>query len=57
MIDREAALHFRDQLRDARSVALRDSESHHEIAYLIIAVHKSLFAVGNRSTLASSNTL
>ena len=31
MMDREAALHFRDQLRAARSVALRDAEAHQEI--------------------------
>ena len=31
MMDREAALHFRDQLRAARSVALRDAEARQEI--------------------------
>lgn len=34
-MDREAALHFRDQLRAARTAALRDAEAHQEIIFVL----------------------
>lgn len=34
-LNREEALHFRDQFREARTVALRDAEAFHEILYTL----------------------
>jgi hypothetical protein len=34
VLNREVALHFRDQLREARALALRDSEAFDEILFV-----------------------
>jgi hypothetical protein len=51
MMDREAALHFRDQLRAARSVALRDAEAHQEIVLTLERLGAYLY--GKMATLNS----
>lgn len=37
-MEQEVALHFRDQLRAARSVALRDAEAFQEIVFVLTLV-------------------
>ena len=34
-LDREILLYFRDQLREARAIALKDAEEYHEIIFVL----------------------
>ena len=51
MLDREIALHFRDQLRDARATALKDAEAFEQVVFVLERI--GVYVTGSIDNLAT----
>ena len=50
-MDREIALHFRDQLRDARATALKDAEAFEQVVFVLERI--GVYVTGSIDNLAT----